>query len=317
MTKPFRFGVQTGMGPGGGSIADTARQAEDLGYSVVTTGDHFGMGMAPLEMLAFAAAATSTIRIGTMVLCNDFRHPAVLAKEVATFDVLSGGRFELGIGAGWMKAEYDSAGIAFDQPGLRIDRLEESIQLMRAMWSEGPATFEGTHYQVHELDDLKPVQGAELPILVGAGSPKIMGVAGRWADIVNISYGTDAQGRVIVSNNSADHCRTKIEWLREAAGERFDQIELSMLSSPTITDDRRAAAEAAVGRMGRMAIETMDREVSIDDVLDSPNHLIGTPEELVDQLQANRERFGISYVVVAGPGAMEALAPVVERLAGT
>ncbi len=317
MHKPFRFGVQTGMGPSGGSIAETARQAEDLGYATVTTGDHFGMGMAPLEMLAFAAAATSTIRLGTMVLCNDFRHPAMLAKEVATFDVLSGGRFELGLGAGWMKAEYDLAGMPFDPPSVRIERMEEAIQVMKAMWSDGPASFTGDHYQIAGLDDLKPRQGAALPLLIGAGSPKIMGVAGRWADTVNISYGTDAQGRVLVSNNTAEHCLQKIEWLRAAAGDRFDDIELSMLSGPTLTDDRQAAAEAIVADMGRMPIEAVDREVTPEDVLDSPNYLIGTQEEIADQLVANRERFGISYIVVAGPGAMEGLAPVVERLAGT
>jgi probable F420-dependent oxidoreductase len=313
--RRFRFGVVGESIRDGERLLEEARRAEQLGYSTLLLRDHFvpepyGDQLAPMVALTAAAAATRTLRVGTLVLDNDYRHPALLAKEAATLDVLSGGRFELGIGAGWLREEYERAGIPFDPPGVRVDRLEESIQVIKRLLSGSPTKFGGTHYSLDGLESFpEPVQRPRPPILVGAGSRRMLGLAGREADVVNILPKALPSGTISdeLSERSPDTIARKLAWVREAAGERFGEVELSAFASVVVAADARSAADrlaAERGWEGRGAL-----------VLEMPSMLVGSVEGIVDQLQERRERFGLSYYVLSDQS-MEAAAPVVERLAG-
>jgi probable F420-dependent oxidoreductase len=313
--RRFRFGVV------GESIRDReqllreARRAEELGYSTLLLRDHFvrepfGEQLAPMVALTAAAAATSTLRVGTMVLDNDYRHPAVLAKEAATLDVLSEGRFELGIGAGWLREEYEQAGFPFDPPGVRVDRLEESIQVIKRLLSGSPTKFQGGHYSLDGLESFPlPVQRPRPPILIGAGSKRMLGLAGREADVVNILPKALPDGTISeeLSERSPETIARKIGWVREAAGERFDQVELSAFTTVVIGHDATALADRIAAERG------WDGQGAR--LLEMPSMLLGPVERIADQLQERRERFGLSYYVVSDE-LLETAAPVVERLAG-
>jgi probable F420-dependent oxidoreductase len=313
--RRFRFGVV------GESIRDReqllreARRAEELGYSTLLLRDHFvrepfGDQLAPMVALTAAAAATSTLRVGTLVLDNDYRHPAVLAKEAATLDVLSGGRFELGIGAGWLREEYEQAGIPFDPPGVRVDRLEESIQVIKRLLSGSPAKFQGSHYSLDGLESFPlPVQRQRPPILIGAGSKRMLGLAGREADVVNILPKALPDGTISeeISERSPETIARKIGWVREAAGDRFDEVELSAFTTVVIGPDAAALADRIAAERGWDGLGTR--------LLEMPSMLLGPVERIADQLQERRERFGLSYYVVSDE-LLETAAPVVERLAG-
>jgi probable F420-dependent oxidoreductase len=307
--RPFRFGVQgRSTGPRDEWLA-MVRRVEALGYSSYLALDHFVRGLDPVASLMAAAMATTNLRIAGFVFDNDFRHPALLAKAAATLDVLSGGRLELGIGAGWLKEEYDQTGIPFDPAGVRIARLEEAIRLLKRIFSEEhPVSFAGDHYTVTDLIcPPHPVQRPHPPFIVGGGSRRILSVAAREADIVGITTRARPDGLKDTTDLTAAATAQKIAWIREAAGERFDEIELNaVVSDVVVTDDRRRTAERLAARDG----------VSPEEVLASPLLLIGSVEDMVEQLQERRERFGISYVVVTEPN-LEKLAPVVARLAGT
>jgi probable F420-dependent oxidoreductase len=224
-------------------------------------------------------------------------------------DVLSGGRVELGIGAGWLKEEYDQTGIPFDPPGVRIERMTEAVRLLKRIFvEEHPISFEGKHYTVTDLIcPPHPVQKPHPPFIIGGGSKRILTVAGQEADIVGITTRALADGSKDTTDNTADLTAEKIGWIRDAAGDRFGQIELNVIvSDVVVTDDRASAAETIAGQHGSTP----------EDVLRSPQILIGRPEEMVEQLQASRERYGFSYIVVTEFN-MEEFAPVVARLAGT
>ncbi|HYW24542.1 MAG TPA: TIGR03621 family F420-dependent LLM class oxidoreductase [Terriglobales bacterium] len=308
--RRFRFAVQVGTAGGGQQWADLAREAESLGYSVLTMPDHFGDQFAVGPALAAAAAATETLRLGALVYDNDYRHPVLLAKEVATLDVLSGGRVELGLGAGWLTTDYEQSGIPCDPIGVRIDRMVEGLRVLRGLMAEGPFTFAGEHYRIAELDGQpKPVQRPHPPVLIGGGGRRILSIAGREADIVGI--GTNLRsGRIgphLVDNVTADATAQKVSWVREAAGDRFDQLELHMqVFLLTLTDDRAAAAAGVAQFM----------ETTVDEVLSAPIVLMGTEQEVVDQIRRQREMYGISHLTVGQPS-MRAFAPIVARLAGT
>ena len=188
-TRKFRFGVQASTARTGAEWAEQARTIEDLGYSTLFMPDHFvDAALAPMVALPFAAAATTTLRIGMLVLGNDYKHPAVVAKEAATLDVLSDGRLEFGLGAGWMTADYDALGLTYDRPGVRIDRLAEALAVVKGAWGDGPFDFAGEHYTINAYDGLPtPVQRPRPPILVGGGGQKLLRLAGREADIVGIN----------------------------------------------------------------------------------------------------------------------------------
>lgn len=306
--RRFRFGVQgRGMGPRQAWL-DTIRRVEDAGYSTFLVLDHFVRGLDPVAALGAAAIATSSLRLGSMVFDNDFRHPAVLAKAAATIDVLSDGRLELGMGAGWLREEYDQTGIPFDPAGVRIDRMVEAVQLLKRVFAEDEVTFSGEFYQTEKLKmPPKPVQTPHPPIVIGGGSKRILTVAGQEADIVGLTTRALPDGSKDVSDMTATATHRKIGWVRDAAGARLDDLEFTiMVSDVIVTDDRMGAAE-------RLASDMM---VSAEEVLSSPQILIGSIDRMVEDLQRRREEFGLSYFVVIEPN-MEKLAPVVARLAGT
>jgi probable F420-dependent oxidoreductase len=308
--RTFRFGVQATGAASATEWRDKARKMEDLGFSTLFTPDHFlDTVLAPMVAISVAATATSTLRIGTLVLGNDYKHPAVVAKEAASLDVLSDGRLELGIGAGWMQTDYDALGIPYDSAGLRIERLAEAIAVLKGSWGPGPFSLSGEHYTITDYDGIpKPVQ-QPLPLLVGGGGPKLLRLAGREADIVGINPNLRA-GAVTadaVQSSVASETKRKIDWVREGAGGRFDDIELQIRYFVcAVTDDARGLAEAMAPGMGLTA----------DEALESGVALVGTVDEICDTLVARREEWGVSYVVV-GDDNLDAFAPVVARLAGT
>jgi probable F420-dependent oxidoreductase len=257
-----------------------------------------------------AASVTTTLRLGTMVIDNDYRHPVMLAKEAATLDCLSGGRFELGIGAGWLRTEYEQAGLPFDRAGVRIDRLEESIRVMKGIWAEAPTTFAGQHYQVTGINGVpKPLQRPHPPLLIGGGKERMLKLAGREADIVGILTSDVSSGTLIsdIRERMAAAVHQKIDWIRQGAGHRFDQIELSLIPTIIFTDDRRSHIESLIRQQGW--------DITVEAVLQMPSMLIGSIEEIAQDLQARRESYGFSYYVVADDQ-MEAFAPVVAQLGG-
>ena len=306
-TRPFRFGVQSrSMGPREAWLA-SIRRIEALGYSSVSWADHFVGGLDPVASLAAAAVATERLRLTSFVFDNDFRHPAVLAMSAGTIDILSGGRLELGIGAGWMKPEYTQTGIPFDPPGVRIARLEETLQLLTQLFTGKPVTFRGEFYQVEELTlPPVPVQQPHPPFVIGGGSRKILTLAGKYADIVGITNRALPDGAKDLEDLTAEAMERKVGWVREGAGTRFSQIELNMICvRVVITDDR----EAAAAEMARQL------PLSVEQILDAPSILIGSVDQISETLQERRDRFGVSNIVIVEP-MMEAFAPVVAQLAG-
>jgi probable F420-dependent oxidoreductase len=308
--RPFRFGVQLSTAPSGEAWATLARRAEDLGYSSLFLPDHFGGQLAPVPAMQAAADATTSLRVGCLVFDNDYKHPVVLAKEVATIDVLSGGRVELGIGAGWMNSDYEQSGIQHDRAGVRIDRMEEGIAVLKGLFADGAYSFEGEHYRITGLDGQpKPVQRPHPPILIGGGAKRVLTIAGREADLVGINPSI-VSGQVdadAARNGAADVTDQKLEWVRAAAGDRDTDIEINMLIFAAMLTDDPAGTKASMAPL--FGLEPGD----IDDY---PHAWIGSVESICDDLHKRRERWDVSYLVVQGD-AMEAMAPVVERLAGT
>lgn len=288
---------------------ETARRIEAAGYSGVYSPDHFDDQLAPIAALMSAADATTTLRIGSLVFDNDYRHPIVLAKEAATLDILSEGRFDLGLGAGWMKRDYTQSGIAYDPAGVRIERMEEALQVIKKCFTGEKFSFSGKHYTITDFEGQPvPVQKPHPPIVMGGGGRKMLSIAAREADIVHINYNL-SEGRInptLVHTGFARANDEKVGWIKEAAGPRFDQIELGLtIFFASVTDDRQSIADYLAPRF----------EAEPADVLEMPFFLIGTIDELVEQLHSRRERYGISYVIVPGDAA-ESLAPLVERIAG-
>jgi probable F420-dependent oxidoreductase len=309
--RRFRFGVQTSGAQSGREWREKARKIEALGYSTLYMPDHFlDTVHAPMVGIAMAAEATERLRVGTLVLGNDHKHPAIVAKEFATLDVLADGRVEAGIGAGWQRSDYDALGLPYDSPGTRIERLEEALAILKGSWRPTPFSLEGRHYTIIDYDGIpKPVQQPHPPILVGGGGPKLLRLAGREADIVGINPNLRA-GEVSVDaaqDTLASVTKQKVEWVREGAGDRFDDLELQIrYFMSAITDDRQGLAEAVASGFG----------LEPDDALASGAALVGTIDECCDILVRRREEWGVSYIVL-GDDQFEAFAPVVSRLAGT
>ncbi|OLT11785.1 hypothetical protein BJF79_23495 [Actinomadura sp. CNU-125] len=310
--RPFRFGIVGESIRSGADLAATARRAEELGYATLTLRDHFvpepfGDQLAPMVALASAAAVTSTLRLGTMVLANDYRHPVPLAKEAATLDHLSGGRFELGIGAGWLRAEYEAAGIPFDAAGARVGRLEEALRILRSLLAGEKTTFEGEHYRVDGLT-VFPRPERRPPLVVGAGSARMLGIAGRYADTVGILPRALPEGAVSdeITERLPDTIARKADRVREAAAGR--DVELSMMVTPAFGADPRATA-------ARVAVLRGWGTAAADLVLDMPSRFVGPPEHIAAQMAERRERYGFTYYQVPDT-VMEEFAPVVALLAG-
>jgi probable F420-dependent oxidoreductase len=289
---------------------EKARLVESIGYSTLFLPDHFGDQLSPIAGLMAAADATTTLRIGSLVFDNDYRHPVVLAKEAATVDLLSDGRLEFGLGAGWMASDYEQTGILFDSPGTRIERMAEGLEIIKGFFAGGSLSYAGKHYKVAGVDaSPSPVQRPHPPIILGGGGRRMLSLAGREADIVSINYKL-TEGRVnrtLVRTGLAEATDEKLGWVKEAAGDRFSQIELcATVFVASVTDDRDGVAAALAAGIGSEAKE----------VLDMPHFLIGSIGQMIEDVQARRERFGISYVVLPD-SATESLAPLVERLTGT
>jgi probable F420-dependent oxidoreductase len=306
----FRFGVQLHTATDGADLAAKARRAEELGYSTAFFPDHFGDQLAPLPALIAIADATAELRVGTLVLDNDYRHPVVLAKELATVDVLSGGRLEAGLGAGWMRSDYDQSGIPMDPPKVRVDRFEEGLRVIKNAFADGPQDFSGEHYTVTGYDGQpKPVQKPGPPILIGGGMKRVLSIAGREADIVGInpsirSGQVDAEA---ARDGAAGQTDQKVAWIREAAGARFDDLELNLLVfACVITEDRSGTIEAMAPLFG----------LEPGDVQDHPHTMVGTVDQICEDLERRRERWATSYISIQSD-AMEVAAPVVAKLAGT
>ncbi|MGH9211852.1 MAG: TIGR03621 family F420-dependent LLM class oxidoreductase [Acidimicrobiales bacterium] len=309
--RPFRFGVQLASARSGAEWAELARKAEDLGYSTLFMPDHFEDTLAPVPALMAAADATHDLRIGPLVLDNDYKHPVVTAKEAATIDLLSDGRLELGVGGGWMASDYDRSGIPMDEPAVRIDRLAEGIAVLKGLFAEGPFSFSGEHYQVTELDGRpKSVQRPHPPLLVGGGGPRVLRLAAREADIVGVNPAVRG-GRVTADagqDGAAARTDQKLRWVREAAADRYEDIEINFLVyACVVTDDRQGTIESLAPLFG---LESTDLDAY-------PHAWIGTADQICDELHAARERWDASYLVVQGADAMTAAAPIVSRLAGT
>ncbi len=320
--RPFRFAVQSAEATSAQEWLGLARRAEELGYSTLFTTDHyFGPGaisqatghrpvdLAPIAAVMAAAAATTSLRVGCRVFCADFHQPAVLAKELATIDLLSEGRLEVGMGAGWITAEYEGLGVPMDRAGVRIERLGEVVELLKAHWSGDDIDYDGTYVHVHGYAGRPlPVQSPP-PIFIGGGAPRILRLAGRLADIVSINF-NNASGRLgsaSVASSTLAATEEKLGWVREGARERFDQIELEIAAYfVAVTDDPTTALAGMAERFG----------VSADELAQHPHGLFGSVDAICDQLQERRERLGFSYITIAGRN-MEEFAPVVARLAGT
>ena len=308
--RPFRFGVAAESAPSREQWSTLVRRAEDLGYATFLLADHFVNEFPPIAALMAAADASRILRIGSFVFDNDFRHPALLAKEVATLDLLSGGRFELGIGAGWHRPEYEQVGLPFESAGVRINRLEEALSIIRQFFTQEAVTFAGSHYTVTDLQAFpRPLQRPHPPIFIGGGGKRMLTLAGREADIIGLHLKVNDDGTVDASERSEAAIARKVAWVRQAAGERFAALELNLLiGSVIITEDRQQAAEQFIRERGRSG-------TTVEQLLASPYLLIGNVEQLAEQIQRLRAQFGISYIVV-GSEDMESFAPLVARLAG-
>jgi probable F420-dependent oxidoreductase len=310
MTKlrPFRFGTKATKAASANEWISLARQAEDLGYVSFQMDDHFGNQLAVVPALMAAASATSTILVGPHVAGVDFRNPVLFAKECATIDLLSDGRFTLGIGAGWSEKDYAIAGIRQDDAGTRIERLAEAVTIIKGLWGAGPFSFSGKHYQVAEVD-AQPKPLSSIPIMIGGGGRKILSLAVQQADIVgvNIKIVDRSINPRSMATTAADAVDEKLAWIREAAGSRFDALELQLQVLKTTVTDRPQEAAEQLGKAFGLPPEV---------ILAAPFYQVGTVEQITENLQALRERWGISYIVFQTDGT-EPMAPVVAKLTGT
>ncbi len=314
--RAFRFGVIDESSLTREEWIQKAQRVEQLGYSTFLIRDHFIQGdfnhqLAPVPALMAAADATKTLRVGSLVFSNDYRHPVMLAKEAATMDLLSDGRFELGIGAGWLASEYAQTGIPFDPPGIRVERLQEALHIIKGVFAEKPFTFTGQHYMITNLDSYpKPVQKPHPPLLIGAGSKRMLSIAAHEADIIGILPKALTNGTISEdpTERFAETIAQKVEWIRQAAGERFDEIELSMVVTLEITHNQEQKAEQLIRQRGWSSITARQ-------VLEMPSLLIGSPDQIVEKLLAVRKKFFFSYFVVSDT-CLETFAPIVRQLSG-
>ncbi len=297
------------MGPFSGmSWAESARRLESLGFSSLVVPDHFHEGLGPITAMATAATATTNLKVSSMVMNTDLRHPAVLARELASIDILSAGRLEVGLGAGYNPLDYQRSGVTMDPPSVRVDRLIEHVAILKALWSEGSTTFKGEHYVIDDLDGSpKPFTAGGPPLLIAGGGQRMLRFAAQQADIIGVNVAlasapTDASAR----DGLPASIDRKFDQLRADAGNRFDQLEFSAwLSVCRVTDDASTVGERLSGRFGAPA----------EDVLRSPFILAGSREEIVERLEERRARWGYSYFVIQEPS-IDEFAPIVAALSG-
>jgi probable F420-dependent oxidoreductase len=312
--RPFRFMIGARDAVDARTLAERARWAEGIGCSHVCIHDHLALQHAPIPLLTAVAMATERLRLCPLVFNNDLRHPAVLAQELASLDIISGGRLVVGIGAGWNEPEYRAAGIGFDRPGIRIERLTEAIAVLRGLFADGPFSYSGRYYTITAMDGQpKPVQRPHPPFIIGGTKERVVRLAARQADIVGLDLRQD--GAAILD---AFEARTEVRlgWVREEAGERFGQLDLSvlrLLGEITITREPLKVA----GEVARRLADRTGVPITAQDVLDSPYSLVGTVRDLVDKLVRIRQRWGINSFLVGwfDEPRLRDIAPVVEQLA--
>jgi probable F420-dependent oxidoreductase len=306
IARAFRFGVWLRSLESASACAEVARRAERLGYSTLFVGEHLDTGYGPFTMASAIASATSLLRVGTLMLLNDLRHPAVLAKEAAALDVLSGGRLELGVGAGWKDGDYTAIGLRMPKGAVRVQQLRESITVLKGLFADGPFSFSGAHYTIRNLEGLpKPKQRPHPPIIVGGASRAIMGLAGAEASIagINPALRTGPLAADAVSMKAAE---ASVGHLIDSAGERMAHIEVNLFPLKVVVTPHSREAVAKVARDYLLDEET---------VVDSPFFLIGSAQAIEERLRMLREKLLVSYVVVREEAMMD-FAEVVERLAG-
>jgi len=323
MTTPFRFGYQAFAPDTAAQWRDMARKAEDFGYSTFHLADHYlGEGdaytkaahppqsVAAVPAMVAAAAVTETIKIGCRVFCCDYHNPVVLAKEMATIDLMSDGRLEAGFGAGWITSEYEAIGIEMDRPGIRIARMAEYIEFSKQFFAGGQMDYQGTYVKASGFEALpvSPQPGGP-KIMVGGGSPKVLGIAGKMADIVSINFDNSAGkiGEHGLASSTAERTHQKLDWIRDGAGDRFDDIEIEIAAYFTAVTEHTEATVAAMAQGFGMSAEEMAAH---------PHALIGSVDQICEGLIERREKYGISYLTV-GATQLDDFAPVVAKLSGT
>lgn len=312
--RPFRFLADVRDVADARALGETARRAEGMGFSTLAVPDHLIEQLSPIPAMAVIAAATERIRISPFVLNNDLRHPAVLAQDLASLDVLSEGRLDVAIGAGWNAPEYDAIGLPFDPVPTRVSRLEEAVAVLKGCFGPGPFSFAGAHYTITDYDaGPKPVQQPHPPFFIGGGGRRVLTLAGREANIVGLAPRLLPGVRGDPRSITIAAAEEKIGWIREAAGPRFDDLEFNVypsMSPVVVTDHARSELES----LGARLEERSGIPITVEELAQSPHIFIGSIDELTEKFQMLRERLGVSSFLVGG---VDELAPVVERLAGT
>jgi probable F420-dependent oxidoreductase len=291
VTAEFRFGVNMMAPAGRGEWADKCRKAEELGYDVVAVPDHLGLP-APFPALVLAAEATERVRVGTFVLNTAFYNPALLARDVAATDQFTDGRLELGLGAGYVKAEFEKAGLPYQRAGLRLDHLERTIAELRQLFAD-------PEYQP------QPAQRPGPPLLIGGWGDRTLRLAAEQADIIGFSgAAVDREGNLTALADLATFTE-RLEFTRAALGDRADKVEFNVLVQlVVITDDRRSVLEQ---------LQRYGPTLSIEELGELPTLLVGTPEQIAEQLRENREKLGLSYITVLEPS-LDSFAQVIQQL---
>ncbi|HEX6060618.1 MAG TPA: TIGR03621 family F420-dependent LLM class oxidoreductase [Candidatus Limnocylindria bacterium] len=303
--KPFRFAITATRAESGDAWRAKARRIEELGYDTLLVTDHITQQLAPVPAMAAALEATTRLRVGSYVFANDYRNPVLLAKEVATLDVLSGGRVEFGLGAGWYQRDYDMLGLPYDLPGKRVSRMIEAVALIDRLFVEDSVDASGEFYTVHGATVLpKPIQRPRPPLMIGAGGPRMLRFAARHADIVALNPRFDANAQPVLSDLTRGEIERKLVRLRAEAGARLERLELNIfIVDAGVTDESRSLFDALATRLKGAAAQ----------VVDSPFFLYGSHADLKRQLLARRERLGITYIGLPEK-AMEPFAPIVREL---
>jgi probable F420-dependent oxidoreductase len=314
LVKPYRFLADAFDARSASELGERARAAEDLGVTTFVLPDHLVPQLAPVPYLATVAALTERLRIAAFVHNNDLRHPAVLAQELATLDVLSGGRLDVAIGAGWNEPEYRAIGLPFDPVRVRQARLAEAITVLKGCFREGEFSFAGEHYTITDYDaHPKPVQLPYPPFFIGGGGRQTLELAAREGDIVGLAPRILSGQRGDPSSITWAATEEKLDWVRAAAGDRFDTLEFNVYPSQwpvVVTDDLHAEARKVVDSLRQRT----GQELTEQEVIESPHIFIGSVDRFVEKFAELRERLGINSFLV---GSLDELGPVVERLAGT
>lgn len=324
MTRPFRFAIQAFSATSRQQWVDLARKVEDSGFSTLHVADHLlgpgtkieGTGhrvqtLALIPALTSAAMATTTLRIGSRMACVSYHLPTVLTKEMASIDVLSEGRLEIGLGAGWLVNEYEALGIDFESAGRRIQLLRETAEFMRMAYAdEAEVEYNGEFIQSSGYHAVPPtVQRPRPPIMIGGGAPKVLGLAGELADIVSVNFNNSSGvvGAGSISSSTEDETGKKISWIKDGAGSRFDELELETATYFISVEGRSEITAEQVSARTGLDVPALKR---------FPHAAVGSVEEICEELQRRREEYGFSYITV-GDAHLDAYLPIVERLAGT